>query len=135
EGAPRRRARGRGARECRCRARARGARRHGARAGRRRGLARRVEEVRGGPGRQGALGRSRAGEGAMTMPTMKRLAAALVLLSLPAVARAEGPPSRWERAKDPEKIEDYRLHRSVQRTFPLVEEMRRHRTDLYDRIA
>lgn len=65
---------------------------------------------------------------------MKRLLPLLLLL-LPAVARAEGPPSRWERAEEPEKIEDYRLHKSVQRTFPLLEDTRRFRSDLYDRIA
>lgn len=50
-------------------------------------------------------------------------------------ALAEGPPLRWERAKDPDKIEDYRLHRSVQRTFPLLEDMRDHRSDLFERIG
>jgi len=69
---------------------------------------------------------------------MKKYFIALALLlvsSPPSNARAEGPPSRWERAKEPDKIEDYRLHRSVQRMFPLIEEARRHRSDLYERYV
>jgi tetratricopeptide (TPR) repeat protein len=60
---------------------------------------------------------------------------ALLLLLVPASARADGPPSRWDRAKDPDKFEDYRLHKSVQRTFPLLDDTRRFRPDLFDRIA
>lgn len=66
---------------------------------------------------------------------MKRLAVALALVLVSTSARAEGPPSRWERAKEPEKIEDYRLHKSAQRMFPLIEDMRRHRPDLYERYT
>lgn len=63
---------------------------------------------------------------------------ALVLLAsmlVPALAQAEGPPTRWERAKDPESIEDYRLHKSAQRMFPLIDDMRKHRPDLYERYT
>jgi len=65
---------------------------------------------------------------------MKRLLALFVFL-FPATAFAEGPPLQWERAKDPEKIEDYRLHKSAQRTFPLIEDFRDHRSDLFERIG
>lgn len=65
----------------------------------------------------------------------KSVVAVLALFFLPAVARAEGPPSRWERAKEPDKIEDYRLHRSAQRMFPLLEDTRKHRPDLYERYV
>lgn len=66
---------------------------------------------------------------------MKRALVFLGALLMPALAQAEGPPSRWERAKEPEKIEDYRLHRSAQRMFPLIEDMRKHRPDLYERYV
>jgi tetratricopeptide (TPR) repeat protein len=66
---------------------------------------------------------------------MRRLLCTIGLLVLPVTAHAEGPPSRWDRAKDPDKTEDWRLHKSVQRTFPLLEDTRRFRSDLYDRIA
>jgi tetratricopeptide (TPR) repeat protein len=68
---------------------------------------------------------------------MKRSAVALAfaLYLVPALAHAEGPPSRWERAKDPDKIEDYRLHRSAQRMFPLIHDTHALRSDLYERLA
>lgn len=68
------------------------------------------------------------------MKLTKYLAIAGLLL-VPAVAHAEAAPSRWERAKDPEKIENYRLHRSAQRMFPLIRDMHRHRRDLYERYV
>jgi tetratricopeptide (TPR) repeat protein len=66
---------------------------------------------------------------------MKKWLVLLMSMLLPAAAQAEGPPSRWDRAKEPEKIEDYRLHKSAQRMFPLIHDMRAHRTDLYERLA
>lgn len=68
----------------------------------------------------------------------KRWLLSLALLTLsfvPAVAQADGPPSRWQRAKEPEKMEDYRLHRSSQRMFPLIYDMKKARSDLYERYV
>jgi tetratricopeptide (TPR) repeat protein len=43
---------------------------------------------------------------------MKRLLALLLLV--PAIARAESPPSAWDRSRDPQVAEEYELHRMVQ---------------------
>jgi tetratricopeptide (TPR) repeat protein len=66
---------------------------------------------------------------------MKKWLFTAALMVLPSMAHAEGPPSRWERAKEPDKIEDYRLHKSAQRMFPLIEDMRRYRSELYERYV
>lgn len=66
---------------------------------------------------------------------MRKYLASLALILVPSLAHAEAGPSRWERAKDPDKIEDYRLHRSAQRMFTIMDDARRYRTDLFDRYV
>ena len=63
---------------------------------------------------------------------MKRLAVALALLFVPSIALADGPPSRWDRAKDPQIIEDYKLHVGAQQTFDRMYDARRSRPERAD---
>ncbi len=69
---------------------------------------------------------------------MKRLLASVLVvgaLLAPLAVHADTPMSRWDRAKDPDKHEDEKLHLSAHRLLVQLEIAKRLRSDLFDRFT
>jgi len=70
-------------------------------------------------------------------PRARLVSSALLFLAVatPRLAHADTPPSRWDRAKDIDAAENYKLHVSAQKLLVELPVAKRLRSDLFDRFT